>query len=74
MGVRIHPPASILKGLLMVRVCKISGQYYGATICKLDEDEIENIESLIYEGTPVIVGESLEDIADMLEIDVDDIL
>ena len=37
-------------------------------------DEIENIESLIYEGTPVIVGESLEDIADMLEIDVDDIL
>ena len=57
----------------MVRVAKIAGTYYGADISRFDEDEIEDIEALVYEGTPVLIAETYEDAADMLGIDVDDI-
>ena len=57
----------------MIRVSKMAGTYYGADISRLDEDEIEDIEALVYEGTPVLIAETYEDAADMLGIDVDDI-
>lgn len=50
----------------MYRVCKIADIYYAASIWSLEDDEdINDIQSLVEEGTPVIIVQELEDLADL---------
>lgn len=48
----------------MYRIVKLSGKYYG---CKIDdlEDDLENIEIFVSEGTPVILCDEIEDAEDI---------
>lgn len=56
----------------MIRVTRMSGTFYGIDTDIWDDDEIENIEGFVLEGTPVILVESLEDL-EALDIDPDDV-
>jgi len=52
----------------MIRVIKMSGQYYGVELTDDLEKEMDEIAIFIREGTPVIIVEELEDLEE-LEID-----
>ena len=59
----------------MIRIVKMSGKYYGTEI-KFgffnSDDEIEQIEEFVNEGTPVILVNELQDL-ESLGIDPDDV-
>lgn len=56
----------------MYRVIKQSGKYYALEVDIADDDEQENIDIFVNEGTPVILVNDLEDL-DALDIDVDEV-
>jgi hypothetical protein len=61
----------------MFAILKMSGKYYATkkslSVDKIDKT-VEYIESFTGEGTPVILAEDLEDVAEMLNIEVDEII
>lgn len=50
----------------MIRVVQLSGKYYGKKIFSI-EDDLENIEIFVKEGTPVIL---VDDISDLENLDI----
>lgn len=50
----------------MIRVVQLSGKYYGKKIFSI-EDDLENIEIFVNEGTPVIL---VDDISDLENLDI----
>ena len=46
----------------MYRVVILSGTAYAKEIDMKDEDELENIQTFVSEGTPVILTQDLEDL------------
>lgn len=58
----------------MIRLTKMSDKWYGCEIHIDDlEDDLENIETFVEEGTPVLLCESIESAADVLGIYQDEI-
>lgn len=45
----------------MIRIVKLSGKLYGKKIASVDAD-IDNINTFVGEGTPVIIVEDLDDL------------
>lgn len=56
----------------MYRVTKLSNKYYGVEIADI-ADEVDNIADFLSNGDVVILGDTLEDIAVLLELELDDI-
>ena len=58
----------------MIRLAKMSGIWYGLEM-ELDdlENDLENIETFVGEGTPVLLCQSTEVAAKVLGIDEDEI-
>jgi len=46
----------------MIRITKMSGKYYGIKLTDDLEEEMDNIQQLVNECTPVILVDSLEDL------------
>lgn len=47
----------------MYRILNMSGTYYGVEFDELNEDEVEEIETFVNEGTPVILVEDIDDLS-----------
>ncbi len=57
----------------MYRVLKLSGNYYATDIDLEDDDDLENVRIFASEGTPVIIAEELDEAADLVGIESEDI-
>jgi hypothetical protein len=55
------------------RTSKMSGKVYAVEFNDLN-DEMENISLLVREGTPVIIGDDLDDIAELFNIETSEII
>ena len=50
----------------MFRATKLGTKWYALRVDKIDEDELENINTFVEEGTPVILADSIEAIQEVL--------